>query len=182
MATLKGNRSEIMQHPVGLPLRANARSPATLSALRACRRLSRDAEGRRARAGLWRQPAGSRRMCAAVHVAAAGCWLLAAGCWLLALLLLLLAGMCQQSALVEYQRSLTATDYAFATALPPPPPLLVVLLCAGDADLWKRSEHIKKWNKRWFVLWPEENRPGDGRVLFWFDKPVRVAHFGRIAR
>ncbi len=44
----------------------------------------------------------------------------------------------------------------------------------GYADLWKRSDHIKKWNKRWFVLWPEANRPGDGRVLFWFDKPVRM--------
>lgn len=43
-----------------------------------------------------------------------------------------------------------------------------------DADLWKRSDHIKKWNKRWFVLWPEANRPGDGRVLFWFDKPVSL--------
>ena len=38
-------------------------------------------------------------------------------------------------------------------------------------DVWKRSDHIKKWNKRWFVLWPAKNRPGDGRVLFWFDKP-----------
>ena len=41
------------------------------------------------------------------------------------------------------------------------------------ADLWKRSDHIKKWNKRWFVLWPQTSRPGDGRVLFWFNAPVR---------
>ena len=40
------------------------------------------------------------------------------------------------------------------------------------ADLWKRSDHIKKWNKRWFVLWPQTSRPGDGRVLFWFNAPV----------
>ena len=26
--------------------------------------------------------------------------------------------------------------------------------------LWKRSDHVKKWNKRWFVLWPLENRCG----------------------
>ena len=51
--------------------------------------------------------------------------------------------------------------------------LLLRALRVGPADVWKRSDHIKKWNKRWFVLWPSANRPGDGRVLFWFDKPVR---------
>lgn len=59
----------------------------------------------------------------------------------------------------EYVKSLSAADLQADAA------------CSGW--LRKRSEHVKQWNKRWFVLWPSANRPGDGRVLFWFDKPVR---------
>jgi hypothetical protein len=42
---------------------------------------------------------------------------------------------------------------------------------AREGYLWKRSDHVKKWHKRWFVLWPAEVRPGHGRVLFWFASP-----------
>ena len=42
---------------------------------------------------------------------------------------------------------------------------------AREGYLWKRSDHIKKWHKRWFVLWPGAVRPGHGRVLYWFAQP-----------
>ena len=42
---------------------------------------------------------------------------------------------------------------------------------ARQGYLWKKSEHRKKWNKRWVVLWPATARPGDGRTLYWFAAP-----------
>ena len=42
--------------------------------------------------------------------------------------------------------------------------------CSGW--LRKRSEHVKKWNKRWFVLWPKYPHEGDGRLLIYYSKPT----------
>jgi hypothetical protein len=38
--------------------------------------------------------------------------------------------------------------------------------------LLKRSEHMKKFNKRWFVLWPRDFDDSCGRILFYFAKPT----------
>ena len=41
--------------------------------------------------------------------------------------------------------------------------------CSGW--LRKRSEHVKQWNKRWFVLWPKVPNEGHGRLLVYYSKP-----------
>ena len=48
--------------------------------------------------------------------------------------------------------------------------------CAGW--LFKRSEHRRKWNKRWCVLWPRSPEPGCGRFLVYFNKPTDAAARG----
>jgi hypothetical protein len=42
--------------------------------------------------------------------------------------------------------------------------------------MWKQSKHVKKWNRRYFVLWPAEANPKKGRLLFYYTTPqVRPA-------
>ena len=41
--------------------------------------------------------------------------------------------------------------------------------CSGW--LRKRSEHVKQWNNRWFVLWPKVPKEGHGRLLVYYSKP-----------
>lgn len=43
---------------------------------------------------------------------------------------------------------------------------------AREGYMWKRSEHRRRWNKRWFVLWPAAARPGQGRMLYWFASKI----------
>jgi hypothetical protein len=43
--------------------------------------------------------------------------------------------------------------------------------CAKSGWLFKQSKHVKSWNKRYFVLWPEEPKPNKGRLLFYYDSP-----------
>ena len=37
--------------------------------------------------------------------------------------------------------------------------------------LWKQSQWVKKWEKRWFVLWPNEPSREKGRLLFYYLTP-----------
>jgi hypothetical protein len=57
----------------------------------------------------------------------------------------------------EYVKSLSAADLQADAA------------CSGW--LRKRSEHVKQWNKRWFVLWPKVPQEGQGRLLVYYGKP-----------
>jgi hypothetical protein len=57
----------------------------------------------------------------------------------------------------EYVKSLSAKDLQADAA------------CSGW--LRKRSEHVKQWNKRWFVLWPKVPNEGQGRLLVYYSKP-----------
>ena len=41
-------------------------------------------------------------------------------------------------------------------------------VCAGY--MLKMSEHVKKFNKRWFVLWPREANQTKGRLLLYYTK------------
>lgn len=34
--------------------------------------------------------------------------------------------------------------------------------CRGRRYMLKMSDHVKKFNKRWFVLWPREAKEGKG--------------------
>jgi hypothetical protein len=40
--------------------------------------------------------------------------------------------------------------------------------CARKGWAWKRTKHVKKWKRRYFVLWPQEPSPTKGRLLFYF--------------
>ena len=42
---------------------------------------------------------------------------------------------------------------------------------AKSGYLWKQSQWKKKFNKRWFVLWPNAPVPNKGRILFYYDTP-----------
>ena len=57
----------------------------------------------------------------------------------------------------EYVKTLSAKDLQADAA------------CSGW--LRKRSEHVKQWNKRWFVLWPKVPNEGQGRLLVYYAKP-----------
>ena len=57
----------------------------------------------------------------------------------------------------EYVKTLSAKDLQADAA------------CSGW--LRKRSEHVKQWNKRWFVLWPKVPNEGQGRLLVYYSKP-----------
>ena len=48
--------------------------------------------------------------------------------------------------------------------------------CAKSGWIFKQSKHVKKWNKRYFVLWPKEPHPKKGRLLFYYTTP-QVRHF-----
>jgi hypothetical protein len=37
--------------------------------------------------------------------------------------------------------------------------------------LWKQSQWVKKWTKRWFVLWPNAPSREKGRLLFYYLTP-----------
>ena len=37
--------------------------------------------------------------------------------------------------------------------------------------VWKRSKHVGKWNRRYFVLWPKKPKPSKGRLLFYYSTP-----------
>jgi hypothetical protein len=43
--------------------------------------------------------------------------------------------------------------------------------CAKSGWVWKQSKHVKKWNKRYFVLWPKQPHPKKGRLLFYYTTP-----------
>jgi hypothetical protein len=43
--------------------------------------------------------------------------------------------------------------------------------CARAGWLFKQSKHVKKWNKRYFILWPKEPKPNKGRLLFYYNTP-----------
>lgn len=57
----------------------------------------------------------------------------------------------------EYVKTLSAKDLHSDAA------------CSGW--LRKRSEHVKQWNNRWFVLWPKVPKEGHGRLLVYYSKP-----------
>ena len=58
----------------------------------------------------------------------------------------------------EYAKSLSAAELQADAA------------CSGY--LRKRSEHVKSWNRRWFVLWPKKPLEGHGRLLIYYSKPT----------
>jgi len=43
--------------------------------------------------------------------------------------------------------------------------------CARSGWVWKQSKHVKKWNRRYFVLWPKEPKGNKGRLLFYYTTP-----------
>ena len=43
--------------------------------------------------------------------------------------------------------------------------------CAKSGWIYKQSKHVKKWNKRYFVLWPKTPHPKKGRLLFYYTTP-----------
>ena len=43
--------------------------------------------------------------------------------------------------------------------------------CAKSGWIYKQSKHVKKWNKRYFVLWPKVANPKKGRLLFYYTTP-----------
>jgi hypothetical protein len=43
--------------------------------------------------------------------------------------------------------------------------------CAHRGWIWKRSQHIKKWNRRYFVLWPAAADPRRGRLILYYRSP-----------
>ena len=43
--------------------------------------------------------------------------------------------------------------------------------CAKSGWVYKQSKHVKKWNKRYFVLWPKVPHPKKGRLLFYYTTP-----------
>ena len=48
--------------------------------------------------------------------------------------------------------------------------------CAKSGWVYKQSKHVKKWNKRYFVLWPKEAHPKKGRLLFYYTTPQVQIH------
>ena len=42
---------------------------------------------------------------------------------------------------------------------------------ARTGYLWKQSQWVKKWKKRWFVLWPNSPHRDRGRMLFYYLTP-----------
>lgn len=43
--------------------------------------------------------------------------------------------------------------------------------CARSGWVFKQSAHVKKWNRRYFVLWPKQAHPKKGRLLFYYTTP-----------
>lgn len=52
---------------------------------------------------------------------------------------------------------------------------------AKQGYLWKQSQWVKKWKKRWFVLWPNAPHRDKGRMLFYYLTPQDKRPRGVIA-
>jgi serine/threonine protein kinase len=60
---------------------------------------------------------------------------------------------------------------------------LLLNYCGGAAKqgwMFKEGEHHAGWQRRWFILWPEEAHPSFGRLLIYFETPDAAKAKGAI--
>lgn len=60
---------------------------------------------------------------------------------------------------------------------------LLLNYCGGAAKqgwMFKERQHYRSWQKRWFILWPQEAHPSFGRLLIYYASPSAATAKGAI--